>query len=146
MRSFLHLLYRLCHLLKYSGRQYCSPVSYTHLTIADTDILPDTTVFSCGSLRFCILPSKVDALPERLGGISRLGCDLIIVPSCDPATAGSVRSSREIAKAVSASTGCAVVVVNGGVGESSAPHIYQGFVCICEDGELSLIHILLAFG
>lgn len=104
-------------------------------TIADTDILPDTTVFSCGSLRFCILPSKVDALPERLGGISRLGCDLIIVPSCDPATAGSVRSSREIAKAVSASTGCAVVVVNGGVGESSAPHIYQGFVCICEDGE-----------
>ncbi len=103
--------------------------------LADTDILPDTTVFSCGALRFCIVAGKADDLPTRLGGISRLGCDLIVVPSCDPASAGSVRMTRDIAKSVSASAGCAVLVVNGGISEGSAPHVYQGFVCLCEDGE-----------
>lgn len=104
-------------------------------TLADSDILPDSTVFACGSLRFCILAGKVDSLPARLGGISRLGCDLIVAPSCDPASAGSVRTARDIIKSVSACTGCAVLAVNGGISEGSAPHVYQGYVCLCEDGE-----------
>ncbi len=104
-------------------------------TIADSDTLPDTTVFSCGGLRFCILSSSAASLPARMGGISRLGCDLILVPACDPVSVGSIRTSREIAKAVSASTGCAVMLVNGGINEGSAPYIYQGYLCLCEDGE-----------
>lgn len=104
-------------------------------SITDTNILPDTTVFSCGGLRFCVLSSSISRLPTRLGGISRLGCDLLIVPSCDPAVVGSVNKSREILKAISASTGCAVLAVNGGICEGSAPHVYQGYVCICEGGE-----------
>ncbi len=32
-------------------------------------------------------------------------------------------------------TGCAVLAVNGGICEGSAPHVYQGYVCICEGGE-----------
>ncbi len=43
-------------------------------SITDTNILPDTTVFSCGGLRFCVLSSSISRLPTRLGGISRLGC------------------------------------------------------------------------
>jgi NAD+ synthase (glutamine-hydrolysing) len=38
-------------------------------------------------------------------------------------------------KSLSAATGCAIVLVNGGVGDTSSPYAYRGFVALCESGE-----------
>lgn len=97
-------------------------------------ILPVDTVFSCGEMRFCVLGCGLDAMLIRGLEIAKTGCDLILVPTHAPIHAGSFRETRRQAKALSKAAGCAVAVVNGGVGETSSPFVYNGFICIYEAG------------
>lgn len=97
-------------------------------------LMPVNTVFSCGEMRFCVLSCGLGTLLPRGLEIAKTGCDLIIVPSYSPVYAGSFSEVRRSAKALSQATGCAVAVVNGGVGDTSSPFVYNGFVAIYEAG------------
>ena len=92
-------------------------------------------VFSCGSLRFCILGCDLSTLALQASRAAASGVDLIIIPACSPIRAGSIGEICEAAKVVSASAGCAVAVVNGGVGDTSSPYLYRGFSVVSECGE-----------
>ena len=98
-------------------------------------LLPYDTVFACGELRFCILGANLSTLALRAAQVAQTGCDLIIVPAYSPTRAGFMREVCESAKAVSRSIGCAIAVVNGGVGDTSGPYIYSGFTAVYECGE-----------
>jgi NAD+ synthase (glutamine-hydrolysing) len=89
-------------------------------------------VFSCGDLRFCVL----DCEPSALYAVRPVGCDLIIVPAYAPMRAGLLDEIADGARALSASAGCAVAIVNGGVGDTSSPWLYEGFTMVYECGEL----------
>lgn len=54
-------------------------------------LLPVDTVFGCGSLRFCVLPCNVSSLSRQLPRLEGTGCDLVLVPSAEPAVAGSMK-------------------------------------------------------
>lgn len=97
-------------------------------------VSPDT-VFACGKLRFCVLGCEPSTLAARAEAANASGCDLIIVPAYSPVCAGYIDNVRLAAKALSGSAGCAVAVVNGGVGDTSSPWIYQGFAAVYEAGE-----------
>ncbi len=97
--------------------------------------LPADTVFGCGNLRFVILPVNPSLLPMKLFALSHTGFDLAIVPSYSPVVAGSTKSTLEIAKAISFTTGTAVAVVNGGLGDSSSPYLYRGYAAVYECGQ-----------
>lgn len=96
--------------------------------------LPPDTVFSCGSLRFAVCPGNPERLLTRAAALQRTGFDLLLVPARAPVTAGSTQRCLEAARMVSRSLGCAVAVANGGVGESSSPHLYRGFAAVFECG------------
>lgn len=94
-------------------------------------LLPPDTVFACGDLRFQILGCDPGRL---LGHAADAGCDLILVPCYVPMPAGRRLEICESARLLSRSAGCAVAVVNGGVGDTSFPHIYRGFCAVYECG------------
>jgi len=98
-------------------------------------LLPPDTVFACGGLRFRVLGCAPSDLALRAADVVRTGCDLIIVPAYSPVYAGYADEAREAVKALSKAAGCAVAVVNGGVGDTSSPHIFSGFAAIYENGE-----------
>ena len=97
--------------------------------------LPAQTVFACGGLRFCVLGADPSNLAAPVAEAAALGCDLLIVPSYAPMYAGLQDEICATAKALSASTGCAIALVNGGVGDTSSPYLYNGFTAIFESGE-----------
>lgn len=129
--SVMALLYRgeLVAYIPASGdAQLFYPVENTE------QLVPANTVFSCGDMRFCVLGCELSSMPQSAFEIAKTGCDLIIIPAYSPMYAGKFGEVRRNAKALSASTGCAVAVVNGGVGDTSSPFVYNGFVAIYECG------------
>ena len=90
-------------------------------------------VFTCGSLRFCVLDCELSDLAARSVDVPE--CDLIIVPSYTPMWAGKLEEITDNVRALSASIGCAVAVVNGGVGDTSSPWLYEGFIAVYERGK-----------
>lgn len=96
--------------------------------------VPVDTVFACGDLRFCVLGCAPAQLPVYAASLAQTGCDLLIVPSYTPVYAGYIDQIHNITQAVSASLGCAVAVVNGGIGDTTSPWLYEGFVQIWECG------------
>lgn len=107
--------------LIYQGERYLAP-------------LDAPAVFSIGDLRvaaFCEPPSR---LPRRIPEILESGCQLAVSLSYEPVVAGSIDAARQALESVSAATGTAVMAVGGGVGDTSAPHLYGGFVLLCEGG------------
>lgn len=98
------------------------------------NLIPPETVFSCGRLRFCVLGCDLLSLPIRAASVAA-DCDLLIVPACTPMHAGLIAEVRAGATALSRAAGCAVAIVNGGVGETSSPHAYVGFSAVYECGE-----------
>lgn len=115
------------------------PPKELDITGFSAQILPVDTVFCSGSLSFAVLAGDVDGLPRRMHLLANTGCDLVLVPSCQPATGGSFARGREIARAVSRDYGIAVAVANAGVGEVASPHLYRGWCGLWECGaELAL--------
>lgn len=97
-------------------------------------LLPIDTLFQCGDLTFSVLAGDPTALPRRMHLLAGSGCDLVLAPGCQPATAGSLARGRAAARQVSADYGVAVAVANGGPGEPSSPHYYQGWCGVWECG------------
>lgn len=99
------------------------------------NLVPPETVFSCGRLRFCVVSCDLRTLPMRAAAAAATGCDLLILPAYSPVYAGLANQVMEAARSVSRSAGCAVAVVNGGVGDTSSPYLYEGFLAVYECGE-----------
>lgn len=99
------------------------------------NFVPPETVFSCGRLRFCVLGCDLDGMALRAAAAVATGCDLLIIPAYERVYAGYIDQVCDVARSLSRSCGCAVAVVNGGVGDTTSPYIYQGFIAIYECGE-----------
>lgn len=98
------------------------------------NLVPPDTVFCCGRLRFCVMGCSLANLAVRAVNAAATGCDLLIIPAYTPVYAGFIDEVCRAAQVVSKSTGCAVAVVNGGVGDTSSPYVYGGFIAIYESG------------
>lgn len=98
-------------------------------------LLPPETLFGCGSMRFCIHAGGLTSLALRAAQAAKTGCDLIVVPAYAPMYAGLYDEICESAKTISRTVGCALAIVNGGVGDTSSPYLYKPFVAIYECGE-----------
>ena len=98
--------------------------------------LPPETVFQCGKLKFCVIPANLNQLYGGLQKYSQVGFDLAIIPSYQPVHAGDTKRWRESAKVFSREMGCAVAICNGGVSDTSFPHLYKGFQAVYECGHL----------
>ena len=112
------------------------------LTLAPSvNALPDEgpvckmPLYNCGDICFCVAPNPPQNLADFGSDAVRQGADLIVCPSNIPVRAGSVSRCRRISRAVSGSLGCAVVLSNGGLGETSYPEIRKAFCGIYECGE-----------
>lgn len=97
-------------------------------------VVPPSTVFDCGGLRFCVCGCGFSALASGCVAAAQTGCDLILVPAYEPIWAGRIVEVCRQVKTLSQSLGCAVAVVNGGVGDTSSPFVYQGFAAVYECG------------
>lgn len=98
------------------------------------ELVPQNTVFGCGDLRFCVMGCGLNHMLLSAAEIVETGCDLIIIPAYEPMYAGKYDEVRKYAEFLSKSAGVAVAVVNGGVGDTSSPWAFDGFVTICECG------------
>lgn len=113
-----------------------APVPLQKKSSCTQQLVPPETVFECGGLRFCVVGCDMSMVGLRGMKAATVGCDLIIMPSYSPVYAGMMDGVLDSAKELSKSVGCAVMVVNGGVGDTSFPHVYKGFAAIFECGEL----------
>ena len=98
--------------------------------------LPAKTVFACGDLRFCVLGCSLSTLTVHAIQAMQTGCDLLLVPAYSPVRAGFIDEVCEAARSASKAAGCAVAVINGGIGDTSSPYVYRGFAAIYECGAL----------
>lgn len=94
------------------------------------------TLFGCGELRFCVCPCPVSDLPLHLPRLVRTGCQAVLVPCYEPATAESAEKELRLVRALSESFGIAIAFVRGGQGDTSHPVAFQGHAAICECGEM----------
>lgn len=102
-------------------------------------LLPIGSVFRCGALGFSVLPCNINSLPRYMHLLDGTGCDLVLVPSAQPAVSGGFARGCTVAAGVSRDFGVAVAVANAGAGEVSSPHIYRGWCGVWECGrQLSL--------
>ena len=97
-------------------------------------MLSPETVFGCGSLSFCVLNSGIDDVAVNIPRIAKSGCDLVVMSSYYPVIAGKTAKDIETLKVLSEQFGVAIVVSNGGVGETSSPYVYNGYCAIIECG------------
>jgi hypothetical protein len=74
------------------------------------------TLFGCGELRFCVCPCPVSDLPLHLPRLVRTGCQAVLVPCYEPATAESAEKELRLVRALSESFGIAIAFVRGGQG------------------------------
>ena len=102
---------------------------------AEMPFLPPDAVFRCGELRFMVAACDPARLFAAAARAADGGCDLLILPAYAPAYAGLIDQVRRDARAASRTAGCAVLVVNGGIGDTSSPHVYCGFAGLYECGE-----------
>lgn len=98
--------------------------------------LPRDTVFSCGGFKFVVVPGGPQNLACNALGLPGTDFDFIISTGYERATAGSRQAGMDGAGALSRALGCAVVLANGGVGDTSFPGVYRGYAAIFECGEL----------
>lgn len=98
--------------------------------------LDELPVFCAGEVRFTVVPAAPEKLPLYAGEIAKRGVSLVLVPSYEPMPAGDIRRANEALRCVSAALGCAVLCVNGGVGETSSPCLWRGFCSYAENGVL----------
>ncbi len=111
-----------------------SPVPWLE-QLCPAGLLPPSTVFGCGQLRFCVLPCDPAALPRYMHLLEGCGAGLVLVPGFAPATAGYLADAQDALRIASGSWGCAVAAACGGPGASSAPYLYRGFTAVYECGQ-----------
>ncbi len=99
-------------------------------------ILPPTTVFSIGAMKFCVLSCEPMKIAENIKEVAETGCDLIIVPSYSPVIAGYQNDVKNEVKAISKAYGCGIALINGGIGDTTSPYLYRAFSVICECGNI----------
>ena len=120
----------------YQGKLLGYVADSAHLSTAESELfLPPDTLFQCGDLRFSILPCNPLELPLKAVPLAQNGCDLILCPSYEPVTAGSIARAEEGVRVLSRTLGRAVAVCNGGVGDTSSPWLYRGYAFAYECGE-----------
>ena len=120
----------------YQGKLLGYVADSAHLSTAESELfLPPDTLFQCGDLRFSILPCNPLELPLKAVPLAQNGCDLILCPSYEPVTAGSIARAEEGVRVLSRTLGCAVAVCNGGGGDTSSPWLYRGYAFAYECGE-----------
>jgi len=98
-------------------------------------MMPPNSVFVAGTIRFSVVCCEFEDLARGCLDAAASGCDLIIIPAYEPIWAGRIDEVRTLVQSVSKATGCAVALVNGGVGDSSSPYAYRGFAAIYEAGK-----------
>ncbi|MCR4925191.1 MAG: hypothetical protein K5917_02760, partial [Clostridiales bacterium] len=99
-----------------------------------TPIDEEQPLFDCGGLKTVFISSNPLNLMLNATDYIKKGVQLIVNASAIPVTVGDIEKAREIAKAFSQSTGCAVALCNGNIGESTSPFVYQGFAGVFEAG------------
>lgn len=104
------------------------------------------TTFCCGQLRFCVCPCPVTDLPMHLPRLVKTGCQAVLVPCYEPATAESAERENRLVQALSESFGIAIAFVRGGQGDTSHPVAFQGHAAICECGEMLAEYTGESFG
>ncbi|MCL2055651.1 MAG: NAD(+) synthase [Oscillospiraceae bacterium] len=102
---------------------------------APPGMMPADTVFAAGTMRFCVVSCGLDDLARAFLDAAGTGCDLVIITAYDPVWAGRISEIKALLQSLSAATGCAAVLVNGGIGDSSSPYAYRGFAAVYECGE-----------
>lgn len=107
------------------------------------DVFPikaeESPLFKIGGLSFCVAPAAPGGLPAHIPYFLHAGCDIVLAPCYEPVWAGSIERDCRALAAVSAATGCAVMAVNGGVGDTSCPHLYSGYICVTDGGEIAAL-------
>ena len=100
-----------------------------------SQFLPFDSVFQCGDLRFAVASCNSGNMLSTAAMLSKSGCNLMIFTCYYPVVAGSQQAVFDTAKVISKQFNVAVAVVNGGVGDTSSPFVYEGMVCGFENGE-----------
>lgn len=90
-----------------------------------------------GELSFLVLPGAPEGLMLQMQAVLDSGCALILNPAYEPAAAGSLNRRGKLLCALSDAAGCAVFTVCGGVGDTSSPQLYSGYLSLAEGGVLA---------
>lgn len=132
----------------YGRLQSADPVTgyYREQELPGSPLRGWDTLFGCGELRFCVCPCPVSDLPLHLPRLVRTGCQAVLVPCYEPATAESAEKELRLVRALSESFGIAIAFVRGGQGDTSHPVAFQGHAAICECGEMLAQYTGESFG
>lgn len=94
-------------------------------------------LFKLEDLHFLVLPCPPDSLAKEIPGIIESGCELVLCPCYEPVYAGAARRWEQSLCCISSTTGCAVMMVNGGVGDTSCPDLYGGMILMADGGRIT---------
>lgn len=100
------------------------------------EILSKDAVFRVNNMTFTILPCELNELALKLPEAAARGADCVICPSYSPVTAETFSNVSLCAKTLSEAYGIAIVLCNGGFGDTSAPLLYKGLCELYECGKL----------
>ena len=101
--------------------------------------LPANSIFQCGDLRFSVSSCESCDMLTTAANISKAGCNLMIFTSYYPHRAGKYQKIFDTARVISEEYNVAVLLVNGGIGDTSSPYAYEGLVCLFENGENTVL-------
>ena len=94
-----------------------------------------SNVIECGKSRIAIYSGKISEMAKGAVNAVDDHCDIMIVPAYEPMVAGKMDKLTNLAKDLSQSLGIAIVLVNGGIGDTSSPYVFTGFTGIYECGK-----------
>ncbi len=97
--------------------------------------LPFNSIFQCRDLRFAIASCDCENMLTTASGLSKSGCNLMIFISYDPHFAGRYQKLFDTARIISQQYDVGVLIVNGGIKDTSSPFVYEGMVCLFENGK-----------
>lgn len=93
------------------------------------------SIFQCGDLRFAVSSCNYENMLTTAAGISKSGCNLMVFTSYSHHSAGQYQKIFDTARIISQQYDVAVLLINGGVGDTSSPFVYEGMVCLFENGQ-----------
>ena len=101
--------------------------------------LPADSIFQCGEMRFSVSSCESCHMLTTASDAAKAGCNLMIFTSYYPHSAGKYQKIFDTARVISEEYNVAVLLVNGGVGDTSSPYVYEGMVCLFENGENTVL-------
>lgn len=99
-------------------------------------LLPADSIFRVNDMTFTICPCELTDLAAVLPEAAARGAQCVICPSYTPVTAETFSTSSLCAKTLSEAYGIALVLCNGGSGDTSSPVLYKGLCEVYECGRL----------